>query len=279
MMQLPLRKPALHRLLWLLVAIVVIGDQLSKAYFVYRLGDHATGAQAQAGFWQFLPEYFSLWGKMGGMGAVSQHYAPFHPYIAVWEPWVRFSLTTNTGAAWSIFEGNSFALSFVSLAMAILLYNAWWRWFRANHGMTWALGAIIGGALGNAADRFRLKEVVDFVATKIPYIGRIFPKLGDPYDFPIFNVADACAVCGTIALAAYLILADLHGLRRPNQASRQTAGAAFTPYPAGLDVSTEALEQLKHAAATAPRVTTVGLTRHIGLAPASATEDVNGDGG
>ncbi len=120
--QLPLRKPALHRLLWLLVLAVVIADQLSKAYMVFRLGNHN-----QAGLLSFMAEYFTLWGEMGGLGAVSQHYAPYHPYIPVWEPWIRFSLTTNTGAAWSIFEGNSFVLSFVSLAMALLLYNAWWR--------------------------------------------------------------------------------------------------------------------------------------------------------
>ncbi len=92
--------------------------------------------------------------------------------------------------------------------------------------MTWALGAIIGGALGNFADRFRLKEVVDFVATKIPFIGKLFPRLGDPYDFPIFNIADACAVCGTIALAGYLILADLHGLRRPKTSAAKATGAS-----------------------------------------------------
>jgi signal peptidase II len=282
MTQAPNRKTIRPCLFGLLIAFLVVADQLSKAFVVYRLGEHPRMA-----FTRFLAEYFTLWTSLGDVPAISAHYTPFKPGIPVWEPWIRISLATNSGAAWSIFEGYSFALSFVSIAMALLLYYIWWRSFRTNPGMTWALGAIIGGALGNFLDRFRMKEVVDFVSTKIPLIGKVFPSLGDPYDFPIFNVADSCAVCGTIALAAYLILADLHGLKK-HKDKAQVATAAFTPYRQGLDVSLEALEELKHAAVAERLVTVFGLTRHRGL-PASGnneaadaggiTKDVMGDGG
>jgi signal peptidase II len=165
----------------------------------------------------------------------------------VWEPWIRFHLTTNTGAAWSIFAGNSFALSFVSVAIAALLLWVWLRNFRYHFGMTLAVGAIIGGALGNSIDRFRLREVVDFMAVKIPWIGRLFPRLGDPYDFPIFNVADACAVCGTIALAGYLLWLDLGGAKR-NRARTAAVGATstgFKPFPGGLQLDDEAKQNLR----------------------------------
>lgn len=196
-------------LLWPLVLVIIVLDQWSKAWFVFKLGTHTHDS-----FATFAASYFALWGANGGDGAVTAHYFPFRPGIDVWHPWIEFTLTTNTGAAWSMFAGNSFILSGVSLLMACLLFYVWWRSFRYHLSMTWALGGIIGGALGNFLDRFRLKEVVDFIDVKIPLIGRLFPALGDPYDFPIFNVADSCAVIGTLGLALYLVVADIRAMRR-----------------------------------------------------------------
>jgi signal peptidase II len=192
-----------------LVLVIIVLDQLSKAWFVFTLGTHKA-----ASFGEFAARYFAIWGANGGTGAVTSHYFPFRQGIDVWSPWIEFNLTTNTGAAWSMFAGNSFMLSGVSLLMAVLLVYVWWRSFRFHLSMTWALGGIIGGALGNFIDRFRLKEVVDFIDVRIPLIGRVFPGLGDPYDFPIFNIADSCAVVGTLALALYLIAADIRAVRR-----------------------------------------------------------------
>jgi signal peptidase II len=246
----------LGRLLGTLVVLIIVADQLSKAYFVYLLGFHG-----RLTFMAFLARYFTLWGGEHHVGAVRLHFAPFLPPHPVLPPWVYFTLTTNTGAAWSIFEGNSLLLSFVSLAMAALLYAVWLRSFRRHAAMTWALGAIIGGALGNFIDRFRLREVVDFVDVKIPLIGRLFPALGDPYDFPIFNVADSCAVIGTLALALYLVAVDLRGMRR----RRKMQAAAFTPYREGLVLDDDALRGLRALAAAQPRPEVFGLTRHFSL--------------
>jgi len=214
----------------------------------------------------FAREYFTLWGNHT-QGAITSRYGMlagldhtvFKPLIWVWEPWIGWHLTTNTGAAWSIFSGNSYALSFVSLSMALLLYYVWWRRFRSHLGMTWALGAIIGGALGNFIDRFRLREVVDFVDVKIPLIGKLFPGLGDPYNFPIFNVADSCAVCGTLALAGYLIWADIQSWR-----SRRHAGVkAVHPFPEGFGFDDEAKRQAQLLLAQRNTRVELGLTLHV----------------
>jgi signal peptidase II len=185
------------------VVLVIAADQLSKAWFVFRLGNHQA-----AGFQAFLAAYWKLFAPPASKdGLVMAHYWPFKAPLNVFGDWVQWHLTTNTGAAWSMFSGNSLA-SGVSIAIALLLYYIWRRSFRGIASMSLACGGIIGGALGNFADRFRMHEVVDFIAVKIPLIGRAFPKLGDPYDFPIFNIADACAVCGTLALTFYLIAHD-----------------------------------------------------------------------
>jgi signal peptidase II len=232
--------PARTAHLWTLAAVIVVLDQLTKAWFVYALGSASRTGQS---FGQFLPRYLAEF-STGEGSIVFDKYGNFLRDQQVWEPWIRFHLTTNTGAAWSIFAGNSFALSFVSLAIAALLWFVWRRNFRFHPGMTTAIGLIIGGALGNSIDRFRLREVVDFVAVRIPWIGQLFPRLGDPYDFPIFNVADAAAVCGTIALALYLLWLDLTaGKRRRAREAAEQSG--FKPFRGGLQLDDEALENLR----------------------------------
>jgi signal peptidase II len=47
------------------------------------------------------------------------------------------------------------------------------------------VGMLLGGALGNLADRARQGAVIDFI---------------DPVAWPAFNVADACIVIGVVAL-------------------------------------------------------------------------------
>lgn len=64
-----------------------------------------------------------------------------------------------------------------------------------------ALGAILGGALGNIADRVRLGYVIDFV--HLHWAGR---------SFYVFNVADAAITLGVAALL-------LRGAARPTTAS------------------------------------------------------------
>jgi signal peptidase II len=235
-------------LLVTLVVLIIIADQLSKAWFVFHLGDPRT-----ADFGEFLRSYFSVWAGWDAQapGQVTAHYFPFKPPEPVWPGWVYWHLVTNTGAAWSMFAGNSLALSGVSAVMAVLLTWVWSRHFRTQTAMTWAMGGIIGGALGNFIDRFRLHEVVDFIDAKLPLIGRIFPQLGDPYDFPIFNIADSCAVCGTLALALYLILSDIRHL----SAKRKSAAPAvaipagtFDPYALDPAEKAERIENLKRQA-------------------------------
>jgi signal peptidase II len=73
-----------------------------------------------------------------------------------------------------------------------------------------ALGAILGGALGNAIDRLRFGYVVDFLD---------FHALG--WHWPAFNVADSAITVG----AALLILDGLLGGEGRSSASPRPPGA------------------------------------------------------
>jgi signal peptidase II len=52
-----------------------------------------------------------------------------------------------------------------------------------------ALGLVLGGAIGNAIDRLRFMEVVDFIEVGVRGV----------YTWPVFNVADS-AVCVGVGL-------------------------------------------------------------------------------
>jgi lipoprotein signal peptidase len=101
----------------------------------------------------------------------------------VWNRGVTFGMFSGEGA-W-----NHVILAVVALAVAVLLLR--WLW-RAETGLVGlALGAVIGGAVGNVIDRFRFAAVVDFVDVH-----------GWGWHWYVFNVADAAIVCGVLALVA-----------------------------------------------------------------------------
>ena len=66
---------------------------------------------------------------------------------------------------------------------------------------TAAYGAIIGGALGNVADRLRFGAVTDFLDV---YVGT--------WHWPAFNLADVAVVGGVIAL----LMSEFLASRKPH---------------------------------------------------------------
>jgi signal peptidase II len=92
--------------------------------------------------------------------------------------------TRNTGVAFGALEGAGLIVAvLIGLSLALLI-----AYFAANRTKPWLwlpVGLLLGGALGNLADRARAGAVIDFI---------------DPVAWPAFNVADACIVVGVFAL-------------------------------------------------------------------------------
>lgn len=108
-------------------------------------------------------------------------------------PFFRLHHVRNTGAAWSLFAGNTFGLAVFSVVpLGVLLV-----WLvKTPAAQVWRRGAlclVIAGALGNMLDRFRLGYVVDFF--ELPH-------------WPVFNVADVLLCCGVGLLALRLLLEE-----------------------------------------------------------------------
>lgn len=101
----------------------------------------------------------------------------------------------NTGAAFSIFAGNSGALSVVvaALLLGVLSYILIKR---PRHPLLLLpLVMILAGGAGNLTDRLRFGYVVDFFDFRLIH-------------FAVFNTADAFVVCGAVLLAVYLLFFD-----------------------------------------------------------------------
>ena len=151
----------------LLCAALIGLDQWVKWWTVTHIGGAAFEGAAFSGVWLSQPE-------------------PFIPHV------LGLNFATNTGAAWSVLKDYTWILTILSTVVAlIILYLLIRRKIRHPFGVI-ALTVVLAGAVGNLIDRIRLGYVVDMFQTLF-------------MDFPIFNVADACVVCGGIAFCVYFV--------------------------------------------------------------------------
>lgn len=111
--------------------------------------------------------------------------------IGLGPEWLRLVYSQNTGVAFSLFQGMPTLFTVTSILItsaAVIAYALY-----LPNRVPWvqvAMGLLVGGALGNIADRLRLGYVVDFIA-----VGW----------WPVFNVADSAITVGVLMLAGYLI--------------------------------------------------------------------------
>ncbi|MHB1303470.1 MAG: signal peptidase II [Acidiphilium sp.] len=145
--------PASRRFVGLLMALAVLtADQASKAWILYGLDLPAKGVV------RILPV-------------------------------LNFAMVWNHGVTFGILAGDNAAALLVAVATVAVVALAIWLWRTPGLVTTLALGAIIGGAIGNVASRLRYGAVVDFIDA---HIGR--------FHWYVFNVADAAIVCGVAVL-------------------------------------------------------------------------------
>ena len=92
----------------------------------------------------------------------------------------------NSGAAWSIFEGQQTFFTIITIVAIIVIGYFIWQ-YRKNILMLIGLSLIMAGTIGNFIDRLRQGYVVDMFETTF-------------INFPIFNIADMCLTLGVIWL-------------------------------------------------------------------------------
>jgi signal peptidase II len=120
---------------------------------------------------------------IGRLGAV--RVTPFFDLVLAWNPGISFGWFQDDSPAAQI------TLMIVK-AVAVIVLAVWMARSRTLLA-TVGLGLIIGGAIGNAIDRFAYGAVVDFALFHLQ-IG------GNTYNWYVFNLADVAIVAGVAAL-------------------------------------------------------------------------------
>jgi signal peptidase II len=141
-------------------------------------------------------------------------YPPYH-----FLPWLWFTHVVNFGAAFSTFYGQRVLLSMFAgiISLGIIAYERYSNYDRTKL-LSFSLGFLLAGALGNLFDRLRMGYVTDFLDLRwiwsnvdpVVIMGKqvLGPfRLNENY-WPIFNVADISINIGIGLLILYYLFQD-----------------------------------------------------------------------
>jgi signal peptidase II len=144
-------------------AITLLIDQLTKRWIVDRF--------SYGELWVVIPDFFNLTHVRNPGGAFS--------FLATVSDDIRQAFFLGTGA------------------LAIVLLLAFFRRLESDEWLSaMAIGAVLGGAIGNLTDRIVYGEVIDFLD---------FRLIGG-YVWPTFNMADSWIVVGVGILMIEMFL-------------------------------------------------------------------------
>ncbi len=151
-----------------LTLLVVLSDQLTKAWIVATIAENSVG-------YRFLGDFLAI--------------------IHVRNTAIAFSMGVGLPAVVKILVFVLLPLLLIGAVIILLVSGK----VPATGAYRWILALFLGGGIGNLIDRiFRSFRVVDFISVKVyGFLG--FER------WPTFNVADASLVVSGILLAAFLI--------------------------------------------------------------------------
>jgi signal peptidase II len=151
-----------------LALLIIVLDQITKAW-VLSLADVASIAQIPPGFL----------------------------FAEVLPPVLNFTFVQNTGVSFGLFGGGGARWGLTVFSILVSVGLAWWATRTERRLLITAIGFVMGGALGNAIDRFRFGYVVDF----IDFSGTgVFPW--------VFNIADSAITVGVVLLIIDSLMSD-----------------------------------------------------------------------
>ncbi len=105
---------------------------------------------------------------------------------------VELKYIQNTGGGWSILSDYTWLLSLLTSVILVVVLILLVRGIVRHPLGRWGCVLLLAGGLGNLIDRFRLGYVVDMFNFQF-------------MNFPVFNIADICVVCGMALAAVYYL--------------------------------------------------------------------------
>jgi len=218
---------------WLLLTLAVCGfaaDQVTK-YRVFRWlyhdGQPTAGGTLEAHS-KLTRWYFDELGHLDGgrydvvpgwFGFIAEFVnepKPCECDYQILQTWSAPKLPhVNHGALWGLGSDRTATANAVFAAISLcamvgILVWGMMRSTRTDRWLTFALGLVLGGTAGNLYDRVVFGGVRDFL---------YFYKI----NFPIFNVADCCLVCGAAMLLIHAFFFAPPAATTPPKADAPTA--------------------------------------------------------
>ena len=134
----------------------------------------------------FIIAIIVLWADQASKYAVVQHMM-LHESIPVIPGFFHITYILNKGAAFGFLENKRWL--FVAVAAGLFVLCVIFRRYLPQSNLVYTgVGFLLGGALGNAVERFFFGAVTDFFDFRI---------------WPVFNVADIGIVVGVFLLLVY----------------------------------------------------------------------------
>ena len=134
--------------------------------------------------------------------------------LALWPGVVHLSHVLNRGAAWNLLSGQRWLLVAITVAVIVGIVAASRHLVARSVVCVWAIGLLMGGAVGNLFDRIAHGAVTDMIDMDTSWN---FLRT-----FPVFNLADSALTLGVVLLL-------LHSLR--GETSREERREAQAPKP------------------------------------------------
>jgi signal peptidase II len=167
--------------------------------------------------------------------------SPLEPLVVV-EGHLNFALAYNRGGAWGLLQDASesvrrpffLVVSVAAIAFIVSLYN---KLLPDQRALRWGLPLVLGGALGNLADRVTRGSVVDFIDYRAQWVegmNELIAKLVSGWHvtdhWPTFNVADI-SICVGVGLMAVDMLTSAR--RNAERQQRVSSSSPSPPHAAG----------------------------------------------
>ena len=154
--------------------MILLFDQLSK-YFVMTGLFQKMYSSGVPDMWSWL---FSTGERL------------MHPEIKITD-WFNMVMVWNPGVSFGMLQTDTPIMRYALALFAVLVCAGFlvWAWREPRAMITFPIGLIVGGALGNVWDRLRFGAVVDFLDVHVA-----------GHHWPAFNVADSAVTIGVVLL-------------------------------------------------------------------------------
>ena len=167
--------------------------------------------------------------------------SPLDPMVVV-EGHLNFALAYNRGGAWGLLQNASETLRrpfflVVSIAAIAFIVSLYGKLTPNQRALRWGLPLVLGGALGNLADRVTRGSVVDFIDYRAGWVETMNQLISSVVSgwhitdhWPTFNVADISICVGVGLMAVDMLTSGRRNAERLRQSEPRTPPVS---HPAG----------------------------------------------